>query len=48
MREVWGPHMANVGAVRVYIASLRRKVEADPRLVPVAIAGTGAVPNGMN
>jgi two-component system KDP operon response regulator KdpE len=32
MCEVWGPHMENVGAVRVYIASLRRKVEEDPRL----------------
>jgi two-component system, OmpR family, KDP operon response regulator KdpE len=62
MREVWGPHMENVGAVRVYIASLRRKVEEDPRLprhiitefgtgyrlIPEAITGGVAAPNGMN
>jgi two-component system, OmpR family, KDP operon response regulator KdpE len=30
--EVWGPDMADVCAVRVYIASLRRKLESDPHL----------------
>jgi DNA-binding winged helix-turn-helix (wHTH) protein len=42
MCEVWGPHMENVGAVRVYIANLRRKVEADPRLPRHIITELGA------
>jgi two-component system, OmpR family, KDP operon response regulator KdpE len=32
IREVWGPEMADARSVRVYIASLRRKLERDPRL----------------
>jgi two-component system KDP operon response regulator KdpE len=30
LREVWGPHQCDVRALRVYVASLRRKLEADP------------------
>jgi two-component system KDP operon response regulator KdpE len=30
IREVWGPDMADERALRVYIASLRRKLERDP------------------
>jgi two-component system KDP operon response regulator KdpE len=30
MTEVWGPARDNTRALRVYIASLRRKLEADP------------------
>jgi two-component system KDP operon response regulator KdpE len=30
MTEVWGPVRDNTRALRVYIASLRRKLEADP------------------
>jgi two-component system, OmpR family, KDP operon response regulator KdpE len=30
LREVWGPHQADVRALRVYVASLRRKIERDP------------------
>jgi two-component system KDP operon response regulator KdpE len=27
---VWGPHQADVRSLRVYVASLRRKLETDP------------------
>jgi two-component system KDP operon response regulator KdpE len=30
MTEVWGPVRDNTRALRVYIASLRRKLEVDP------------------
>jgi len=30
LREVWGPHQSDMRALRVYITSLRRKLEADP------------------
>lgn len=30
LREVWGPHQADVRSLRVYVASLRRKLEPDP------------------
>ena len=30
MKEVWGPHQADVRSLRVYVASLRRKLESDP------------------
>jgi len=30
LREAWGPHQSDVRALRVYIASLRRKLEPDP------------------
>ncbi len=30
MREVWGPDQADVRSLRVYVASLRRKLEPDP------------------
>ena len=30
MREVWGPHDTDFGKLRVYIGSLRRKLEPDP------------------
>lgn len=30
MTEVWGPMRDNTRALRVYIASLRRKLEVDP------------------
>ena len=29
LREVWGPHQADVRSLRVYVASLRRKLEVD-------------------
>jgi len=31
IREVWGPHRDDSRALRVYIGSLRRKLEEDPR-----------------
>jgi two-component system KDP operon response regulator KdpE len=30
IKEVWGPHRADSSALRVYIGSLRRKLEVDP------------------
>ena len=30
MREVWGPHQADVRALRVCVGTLRRKLERDP------------------
>ena len=30
LKEVWGPHQADIRSLRVYVASLRRKLEADP------------------
>ena len=30
MDAVWGPHQADVRSLRVYVASLRRKLERDP------------------
>ena len=30
LKEVWGPHQADTRSLRVYIASLRRKLEPDP------------------
>jgi two-component system, OmpR family, KDP operon response regulator KdpE len=30
LKEVWGPHQADVRSLRVYVASLRRKLEIDP------------------
>jgi two-component system, OmpR family, KDP operon response regulator KdpE len=30
MREVWGPHREDSRSLRVYIGSLRRKLEEDP------------------
>jgi two-component system KDP operon response regulator KdpE len=30
MREVWGPHQEDIRSLRVYVASLRRKIEPDP------------------
>jgi len=30
LREVWGPHYSDMRALRVYITSLRRKLEIDP------------------
>jgi two-component system, OmpR family, KDP operon response regulator KdpE len=30
LKEVWGPHQADVRSLRVYVASLRRKLELDP------------------
>jgi len=30
LKEVWGPHQADVRSLRVYVASLRRKLETDP------------------
>ena len=30
MKEVWGPRQADVRSLRVYVASLRRKLEVDP------------------
>jgi two-component system, OmpR family, KDP operon response regulator KdpE len=30
LKEVWGPHQADIRSLRVYIASLRRKLEVDP------------------
>jgi two-component system KDP operon response regulator KdpE len=31
LKEVWGPNRDDSGSLRVYIGSLRRKLEADPR-----------------
>jgi two-component system KDP operon response regulator KdpE len=30
LKEVWGPHQADLRSLRVYVASLRRKLEIDP------------------
>lgn len=30
LKEVWGPYQIDIRALRVYVASLRRKLEADP------------------
>jgi two-component system KDP operon response regulator KdpE len=30
LKEVWGPHQIDIRALRVYVASLRRKLEIDP------------------
>jgi len=30
LKEVWGPHQADIRSLRVYVASLRRKLEIDP------------------
>jgi two-component system KDP operon response regulator KdpE len=30
LKEVWGPHQIDIRALRVYVASLRRKLENDP------------------
>jgi two-component system KDP operon response regulator KdpE len=30
LKEVWGPHQIDIRALRVYVASLRRKLEVDP------------------
>ncbi len=30
MKEVWGPHQIDIRSLRVYVASLRRKLEVDP------------------
>jgi two-component system, OmpR family, KDP operon response regulator KdpE len=30
LKEVWGPHQSDMRALRVYVASLRRKLEVDP------------------
>jgi two-component system, OmpR family, KDP operon response regulator KdpE len=30
LKEVWGPHQADIRSLRVYIGSLRRKLEIDP------------------
>ncbi|HXY97853.1 MAG TPA: response regulator [Steroidobacteraceae bacterium] len=30
LREVWGPHQSDMRPLRVYITSLRRKLETDP------------------
>jgi two-component system, OmpR family, KDP operon response regulator KdpE len=30
LKEVWGPHQIDMRALRVYVASLRRKLETDP------------------
>lgn len=30
LKEVWGPHQIDIRALRVYVASLRRKLESDP------------------
>jgi two-component system KDP operon response regulator KdpE len=29
LEQVWGPHQADVRSLRVYVASLRRKLELD-------------------
>lgn len=36
MKEVWGPHQIDGRSLRVYVASLRRKLEVDPGLPPAA------------
>jgi two-component system KDP operon response regulator KdpE len=30
LKDVWGPNREDSGSLRVYIGSLRRKLEADP------------------
>jgi two-component system KDP operon response regulator KdpE len=30
LQQVWGPRQADMRSLRVYVASLRRKLEADP------------------
>jgi two-component system, OmpR family, KDP operon response regulator KdpE len=30
LKEVWGPHQSDIRSLRVYVASLRRKLELDP------------------
>jgi len=30
LKEVWGPHQIDLRSLRVFVASLRRKLEADP------------------
>jgi two-component system KDP operon response regulator KdpE len=30
LKEVWGPHQADIRSLRVYVASLRRKLELNP------------------
>lgn len=30
LKEVWGPHQIDIRSLRVYVASLRRKLEVDP------------------
>ena len=30
LKDVWGPNRVDSGSLRVYIGSLRRKLEADP------------------
>ena len=30
LKEVWGPHQSDLRSLRVYVASLRRKLESDP------------------
>jgi two-component system KDP operon response regulator KdpE len=30
LKEVWGPHQADIRSLRVYVANLRRKLEVDP------------------
>jgi two-component system, OmpR family, KDP operon response regulator KdpE len=30
LKEVWGPHQSDIRALRVYVASLRRKLEYNP------------------
>jgi two-component system, OmpR family, KDP operon response regulator KdpE len=30
LKEVWGPHQADIRSLRVYVASLRRKLEIEP------------------
>jgi two-component system KDP operon response regulator KdpE len=32
IRQVWGPDVTDLGVVRVYISSLRRKLERDPQI----------------
>ena len=30
LQEVWGPHQSDLRSLRVYVKSLRRKLETDP------------------
>jgi two-component system KDP operon response regulator KdpE len=30
LQEVWGPHQSDMRSLRVYVKSLRRKLEGDP------------------
>jgi len=30
LKEVWGPHQSDMRSLRVYVQSLRRKLELDP------------------